>query len=280
MNYKLGLYEKSMPEELQVIEKLVEAKEAGFDYLELSIDETDAKLARLDWDKDEISEISKNILLLGVPIKSICLSGHRRFPLGSRDAATRTRCLEILNKAVQLASDLGVSIIQLAGYDVYYEQGGEDTKAYFADNLAKSVEVAAREGIVLAFETMETPFLDTVEKAMSWIKKINSPYLQIYPDIGNLTNASVMYKTNPVEDLKQGSGHVAAVHLKETTPGVYREVPFGHGHVNFSQMAKTAFDLGVRMFVGEFWHVGSRGWREILRQNNLFLRNILDDDKE
>ena len=47
--YRLGLYEKSMPSSLTLEQKLTEAKAAGFDYLELSIDETDAKLARLDW---------------------------------------------------------------------------------------------------------------------------------------------------------------------------------------------------------------------------------------
>jgi L-ribulose-5-phosphate 3-epimerase len=35
----------------------------------------------------------------------------------------------------------------------------------FAENLARSVEVAARSGILLAFETMAS-FLNTVEKSM------------------------------------------------------------------------------------------------------------------
>lgn len=46
--YRLGLYEKSMPNTLSLPEKLAEAKKAGFDYLELSIDESDEKLSRLD----------------------------------------------------------------------------------------------------------------------------------------------------------------------------------------------------------------------------------------
>ncbi len=46
--YRLGLYEKSMPSTLTWVEKLTIAKKSGFDYLEISIDESDAKLARLD----------------------------------------------------------------------------------------------------------------------------------------------------------------------------------------------------------------------------------------
>lgn len=37
--YRLGLYEKSMPSTLTWVEKLTIAKKSGFDYLEISIDE-------------------------------------------------------------------------------------------------------------------------------------------------------------------------------------------------------------------------------------------------
>ena len=43
--YQLGLYEKAMPSDLSWEEKLNLTKESGFDYLEMSIDETDAKLS-------------------------------------------------------------------------------------------------------------------------------------------------------------------------------------------------------------------------------------------
>lgn len=54
--YYLGLYEKSMPNTLSWEEKLEVVKEAGFDYLEMSIDETEEKLARLDQPVDEIKK--------------------------------------------------------------------------------------------------------------------------------------------------------------------------------------------------------------------------------
>lgn len=274
--YRLGLYEKSMPNELSITEKLKEAKESGFDYLELSIDETDEKLARLDWTEEVYQEILHAVKALEIPIGSICLSGHRRFPLGSMDENIRNQSLDIMEKAIELASKLGARIIQLAGYDVYYETGSEQTKQYFLENLAHCAEMAAKAGVILGFETMETPFMDTVKKSMDWVHQINSPYLQIYPDIGNITNAALIYGGDPVEDLKSGHSHLVAVHLKETVPGVYREVPYGTGHVDFMAVSKEVLSQGVRMFVGEFWHTGEENWREILRENGLFLRRILD----
>ena len=60
--------------------------------------------------------------------------------------------------------------------------------------------------------------------------------------------------TDPVEDLRLGRGHLAALHLKETCPGHFREIPYGTGHVNFEAAISAAWELGVRRFVTEFWY--------------------------
>jgi len=273
--YQLGLYEKSMPANLTLHEKLVETKQAGFDYMELSIDETEEKLARLQWTKGAIKELVNAMADEAVPIKSLCLSGHRRYPLGHPDPAVRKRSLEIMQGAIVLAARLGVRIIQIAGYDVYYEPSTDATKQDFAQNLALAAEMAAREGVVLAFETMETEFVNTVSKALAWVDAIQSPYLQIYPDSGNISNAARLYDGNPCDDLRTGRGHLVALHLKEAKPGVYRDLQYGEGTVDFPSLASTAYELGVRLFVGEFWYDGKSDWRQTLRLNAKFLRNAI-----
>lgn len=275
--YRLGLYEKSMPKEFSWEEKLKLTKECGFDYLEMSIDETDEKLARLEYTAEEKKEIKDAINRSGVTIDSICLSGHRKYPLGSHEEATRERALEIMEKAICLASELGVRVIQLAGYDVYYEEGDEETRAWFLNNLKKCSDMAARKGVVLGFETMETPFMDTVEKAMQYVHEINSPYLGVYPDIGNLKNASLIYGKGVNEDIETGSGHIFAAHLKETVPGKYREIPYGTGHTDFVETIERLKSLGVRMYVGEFWYTGDSAWREIMVDAGKFLREKLTE---
>ena len=56
--YTLGIYEKAMPAELSWKEKMETAKAAGYDFIEISIDETEEKLARLDQSVDEKAETS------------------------------------------------------------------------------------------------------------------------------------------------------------------------------------------------------------------------------
>lgn len=273
--YQLGLYEKAMPAGLTWPERLEAAKEANFDYIELSVDESDARLGRLDWSASERKALCNAARDTGIPLGSLALSGHRKYPLGSCDPGVCARSLDILSKAIRLACDLGIRYIQLAGYDVYYEASSEDTVRRFTDNLGKCVTIAAEHGVLLGFETMETPFMDTVQKAMSYVDAIQSPYLGLYPDLGNLTNASLLYGVPVSEDLKKGAGHIIAIHIKETKPGVYRDVPFQTGHVDFKTALETCWHLGVRRFVTEFWYQGSALWRDDLRKAASLVHDIL-----
>jgi len=277
--YTLGLYEKSMPADLSWKNKLEAAGEAGFDFVEISIDETEDKLKRLDWTPAERMELVNTMKVIGTPIRTMCLSGHRKYPLGSHDEQTRSRGMEIMEKAVKLADDLGIRIIQLAGYDVYYEDSSEASKGFFEENLKKAVAIAARAGVMLGFETMETEFMNTVEKSMKYVRQIASMYLNVYPDIGNLYNAAKNYGTDVFTDLHAGLGHLAAMHLKETIPGHFREIPYGKGHVDFERSIGAAWELGIRKYVTEFWYVGNPGWKDDLLDANRRMTKILDTQK-
>lgn len=274
--YEIGLYEKAMPGDLSWREKLETAKELGYDFVELSVDETDAKLARLDMTREERLEILKIMNEVGVSFRSMCLSGHRKYPLGSANPATCARGMEIMEKAVQLAADLGIRIIQLAGYDVYYEDSTPETVERFGENLKKATMMAAKAGVMLGFETMETEFMNTVGKAMKYVELVNSPYLGVYPDSGNLKNAAVTYGTDVYEDIRSGAGHTVAMHLKETVPGKFREIHFGTGHVDFRKTIDTAWEIGVRRFVTEMWYVGQDNWKEDIREAHDMMSAILE----
>lgn len=259
--YSLGLYEKAMPPELSWEEKLLAAKEAGYDFVEISIDETEEKLNRLDMSEKDRQQLILTMRKTGISIRTMCLSGHRKYPLGSSNPVIREKGMEIMDKAIRLAEDLGVRIIQLAGYDVYYEESNVETKRFFWENLKKAVHLAGCAGVSLGFETMETEFMNTVEKAMKYVTLVNSSYLQIYPDIGNLTNAACTYKNDVLEDLELGRGHFLAMHLKEAVPGKFREIPYVTGHVAFEEAIEKAWEMQVRKFVTEFWYTGNPDWQ-------------------
>ncbi len=277
MEYSLGLYEKALPTGFPFPQMFELTREGGFDRFEISIDETDWRQDRLNWSSEKQRELGILSRAAGTPIRTMCLSGHRKWPFGSHDQAIRKRSMDIMQKAIEFCVNANIAIIQLAGYDVYYEEGDVDTKRWFAENLQKAADYAARWGVVLAFETMETPFMDTVEKSMEYVNLINSPWLGIYPDIGNLKNAAVLYGQDVVEDIKKGAGHIFAVHLKETKPGVYRDMNFGHGgHTEYSRCIKEALKMGVRTFTGEFWYQEGQDYMAVIKEASQFLRGKIE----
>lgn len=278
--YSIGLYEKAMPKDMTWKEKLECAKECGYDFVEISIDETDEKLARLEWNAAEQLELIHLMKETGIPIRSMCLSGHRKYPLGSSDPKIRRRGMEIMEKAILLADALGIRIIQLAGYDVYYEQETTESERLFCENLKSAVVMAASKGIVMGFETMETEFMNTTRKAMKYVNLINNPYLGVYPDSGNLTNAALVNHESVLEDLETGRGHLFALHLKETVPGKFREIPFLTGHVDFDSVIKKAWELGVRRYVTEMWDVGKENWKEEIQFACKTMCNLLNSQNE
>ena len=101
---QIGIYEKALPKDIDWLERLKLTSELGFDFIEMSIDETDERLKRLDWTDKEIKSIRRAMNETGIRINSICLSAHRRFPYGSNDKQTREQARIILKKSVGFGS--------------------------------------------------------------------------------------------------------------------------------------------------------------------------------
>ena len=255
----IGIYEKALPKNITWKERINIVKECGYDFMEISIDETDERLARLEYSKEEIKEIRDYLLDTDVRIPSMCFSGHRRFPMGSMNKETRDKAMELMEKAIIFADRLGIRTIQLAGYDVYYEEGNEHTKKYFVENLKRSVKWAECMNVTLAIEIMDHKFINSITKYMEFSRIISSPYLKVYPDIGNL---SAWPENNMYKELELGikEKEIVAIHLKDTLkvteefPGKFKEVPFGEGCVDFVESFKILKELDYNgPFLIEMW---------------------------
>ncbi|AOY01108.1 L-ribulose-5-phosphate 3-epimerase [Jeongeupia sp. USM3] len=247
---RLGIYEKALPLGCGWPERLAQARALGFDFVEISIDEKDERLARLDWNVAERRDFANAVLESGIRVPSMCFSGHRRFPLGSEDDAVRATALGLMKKAVDFAADTGIRTIQLAGYDEYYHEGNARTRARFREGLEQAVAWAAEAQVMLAMEIMDTPLMNSISKALGYAEALDSPWFQLYPDLGNLSAWD-----NDVElELRAGHGRIAAVHVKDTLPGRFKNVPFGDGVTDFVACFGTLWRTGYRgAYLIEMW---------------------------
>lgn len=253
----VGIYEKALPAGLSWEETFDLVHELGFNFLEFSVDESDERLARLDWTEAERAAFREAMWKTGSRINTLMLSGHRRFPLGSADPAVRGKALEMMDKAIDLAVDLGVRNIQMAGYDVYYEPKTESSREWFIENLRTCVDMAAKKMVMLSIETMDDPFLNSLSKVDYLKTQIHSPFLQAYPDVGNLT---AWPENDVAHEIESNIDNIVAVHLKDTKPvtadfpGQFKEVPFGDGTVDFEAVLRLFNRLGYNgSYTVEMW---------------------------
>lgn len=278
--YTIGLYEKAMPSDLSWKERLRLAKETGYDYVEISIDETDERIERIDMPTKNRLQLVEWMYETQMPIRSMCVSALTKYSLGNDDRSLCAKGMEIIEKAIRLADDLGIRIVMIPGYDVYYETSTAVTQKRYLENLKKVVDIAANYGVVVGLETMENNFMNTVWKAMYYVHQIDSVYLNVYPDTGNIKNAAVLLGNDEIQDLIAGKGHITSLHLKESVPGVFREIPYGKGHVDFEKMIRAAWKIGIRKYVTEFWYKGNPAWKEDIIEANRRMRGILDKVSE
>ena len=237
----VGIYEKALPADTSWEQRLELAAQAGYDYVEVSIDESDARLARLEWPAAERAALRQAIANTGVPVKTMCLSGHRKYPLGSASVEVRERGLDIFRRAIEFGADIGLQIIQVMGYDVFYEPSDAGTEARFIEGLRHGVQWAGEAGVMLGLENVDLEFVDSIEKGMHLVREIDSPWFHLYPDMGNLVAAGY----RPADQFPLAKGHIVAVHVKDALPRTVRGVPFEEGDVPFEEsfeaLAQTGF---------------------------------------
>ena len=257
-NHQVGIYEKAFDMNISWNERLNRAAKLGFDYVEISIDETDERLQRLDWSKAKKKKLLDSVWDTGIDIRSMCLSGHRRFPFGSADPDIRKKAYEIMDKAINFAGEVGIRVIQLAGYDVYYEKSTDDSVKRFAEGMQWAADRAGRSQVMLAMEIMDTPFMNSITKHLEYEGMINSPWYKVYPDLGNLTAWS---ENNPAKEIEKGIGSIVGIHVKDTIPptdtyeGKFKCVPFGTGCVDFAARFSQLEKLGYTgPYMIEMWH--------------------------
>jgi len=249
--FRWGIYEKALPHQLSWAERLSAAAGAGYQFLEISIDESEERLARLAWTCGDRQDLHRALASAPAPIDTMCLSAHRKYALGSQSKPQRREALDIMRRAIDFAAEFGLRIVQVAGYDVFYEESTEQTRALYMQSILQSAEWARQSCVTLALENVDRPTVDSIVKGMQFVQAADTPWFQLYPDIGNL---AAMEKDVTKELLAAGR-HLVGLHVKDTRLGEFRRVPLGEGLVDFDGAFRTLKRMGYHgPFVVEMWN--------------------------
>ena len=189
------------------------AKSCGFDFVEMSVDETDERLSRPAWSTTQRASLVEAMLETGVSIPPCaCLpTAASRLAVGMKPCAPAPArsCPVPLNWRVIWV----FAPSSLPGM-TYYEEHDEGTRQRFAEGLAWAVEQAAAAQVMVAVEIMDTAFMNSISKWKKWDEILASPWFSVYPDVGNLS----AWGNDVAAELTLGIDRIAAIHLKDTQP--------------------------------------------------------------
>ena len=269
----IGIYEKALPASGDWVSKFDVAKQAGYDFVEIAIDESDERLSRLAWSHEERLALKRASIATGIKLNSIVLSAHRRYPMGSANRETRDHALKILKQTVDFASDTGFRMIQLAGYYVFYEAHSNNNYELFCDSLSQAIEYASGQAVMLALENVDGKDIVSVEQIMHFVDMFNSPFFKAYPDVGNLAGNGFKVEA----ELQKATGHLVGIHLKDAQVEVFRRVNFGEGIVDFQKAFRALAEMNYSgNFLIEMWNDNSPDAMQIVMNARKWIINRME----
>ncbi|MHA6646810.1 L-ribulose-5-phosphate 3-epimerase [Aerococcus urinae] len=274
--YRLALYEKALPDHFNLKEKLILAKDMGYDSLEICIDMNEQRQDRLNWTDETWQKLKEFCEDEKIVLYSLSLSALRGCPLGSNDKEKVKKAFTMLEKALSIASHLDITTILVNAYDVYEEESTEETQQRFIQNMKYFSTRAGDNQVVIAIENAEMPFADTGAKVNRLVEKIGSQWVQIYYDFANTFNALEANKKLIRNDFECCKNQIRRCHLKDSLPGDYRHVPYGKGHVDFEMIAELLAENSISEFTAELFCPQGGNWESYSRGANVFLRSYLD----
>jgi len=179
--------------------------------------------------------------------------------------------VKIIKQTIDLAHDINIPVIQLAGYYSFFddERDGRERKR-FIESLEKVTAYASWKGIMLGLENMDGKDILSMNDSIGILKEINSPWLQLYPDIGNLAANGLSVE----KELENISNHIISIHLKDTKKNVFRRVPFGEGIVNFKVAGDILREENYKgNYTIEMWNDGNDNSLDIIHDTLDFIKS-------
>lgn len=228
------------------------AKDAGFDGVEVALDETGA--ISLASTKEEILGIKEIAKKIGIELYSVASGLYWTYNYTSENKENRKKAKEITKKQLEIASWLGCDTIlvvpgavnvafepqsEIVEYDVAYERALSALKELAP--VAESLKVS------IGIENVWNKFLLSPMEMRDFIDKINSPYVGSYFDVGN-----VLYCGYPQHWIKILGERIKKVHFKDYRRNVGSLDGFVDllaGDVDYIDVKKTLDNIGYDNWV-------------------------------
>jgi L-ribulose-5-phosphate 3-epimerase len=230
-----------------VRECMMIAKDAGFEGIELALDEKGE--IGMDTKDSDLTGIRKYAEELGLKIHSVATGLYWSFSLTSNDGNVRQKALTIAEKQILTAKMLGADSVlivpgavgvdfipgcEIVSYDAAYDRSLE------AFMMIK--KTAEKSKINVGIENVWNKFLLSPLEVRDFIDKIDSPFVGAYIDVGN-----IIYNGYPEQWIRILGKRIKKVHFKDyrrEAGGLCGFVDLLAGDVDWAEVMKAFGDAG------------------------------------
>lgn len=239
---KKGINMWSFPADWDMKKIFLEAKNAGFDGVEVTISEDGViSLNSTAEDMRNIKDIANEI---GIEIISLGSGFGWKYPLTDNDEEIRIKAKNCIKKSIEVASWLECDAILVVpgkvtpevSYDVAYDRTVQ---------ALRELEVFAREkGVCIGVENVWNDFLLSPLEMRNLIDEINSPYVKAYLDVGNM-----IYSGFAQHWVKILGERIKKVHIKDYNRSAHAFVSLLDGDVNYPEVIKELNKIGYNDYL-------------------------------
>lgn len=249
---KKGISIWSFPGNMKIADCIKMAKDAGFDGIELALNET-GELS-LDSSEDEIKGYKQLAKETGIEISSLATGLYWAYSMTSGNCETRQKAKDIVKKQLDAASILGVDTILVipGAVGVDFIPGAEVVEYDIAYDMAlsavKELAVYAEEKKVsIGIENVWNKFLLSPLEMRDFIDNVGSDYVGAYFDVGN-----VIYSGYPEHWIKILGKRIRKVHFKDyrrEAGGLVGFVDLLAGDVDYVKVVEALKQAGYSSYV-------------------------------
>lgn len=248
---KKGINIWSFKNGMAVAECIAMAKDAGFDGIELSLNEKgEVSLESTEKDILGIKKIAQDV---GIEISCLASGLYWSYPATSSDPKIRQKSKDIVKKQLDTAALLGADGIlvvpgavagfapdgEVVQYDVAYDRALEAFTELKNDAESKKVNIG--------LENVWNKFLLSPIEMRDFIDKIDSSYVGAYLDVGNVINTGY-----PEQWIRILGKRIKKVHFKDFRRNVGTLEGFVDllaGDVNFPAVMEAFNEVGYDDYV-------------------------------
>lgn len=254
---------------MSVKDAMALAKKAGFEAIELSLDEKGD--IGLDSNESDVKKIGEMAGKAGLEISSLATGLFWGYPMTSSNAQIAEKGKEVCRKLLDVASWLGVDGVLVipggvgADFIPGFETVSYDQAYERALGAIKELAPYAQEKKVnIGIENVWNKFLLSPLEMKGFIDEINNPYVGVYFDTGN-----VVINGYPQQWIRILGKRIKRVHFKDFRKNVGTLdgfVDLLEGDVDWPEVMKAFREIGYDGYVtAEFF--GYKHYNEVLIHN-------------